>query len=757
MKINRRTFLQAMTAAAATSALNQTLAASPTLEGKENSTESNSAKAKWTSQNFSKKPNIVIAVVDDVGFSDFGAYGSESDTPVFDRIAKEGSKFNNFHVTALCAPTRACLLTGRNAHSAGVGNIAEWGRDLPAYKGWINESTATLPEMLKTQGYANWAIGKWHLSSLDDQNASGPFARWPTGRGFDKWYGFHGNAMDHFHPELFENTVATYPEKGPDYHLTTDLIDNSIGYMKDHLSSSPEQPFFMYLAFGACHFPHHPPAEFALKNRGKYANGWDQTRQQRYQKQKVLGIVPESTLLSPRAEGVDAWETLTPEQRQVSERGQEVYSAFLEHTDYELGRLVDQLEQQNILDDTIIVVLSDNGAARSSQPFGTLDLRRSAYLDKESFQHLQDNLDNYGTEKSQCEYGPGWAQVGNTPLRWFKADTYGGGTRSPLAIRWPNGGIKADQIAQQYHHAIDLVPSLLEMINAAENDVIKRPEAPIEGTSFAYALQHPKSTSNKPIQYFETAGDRALWKGGWKAVVRHHAQDEFGDDDWELFHLDQDFSEMKNLADTHPEKLKELVRDWYVEAQKYGVLPMSSDLLDLYKKSVPPARANYNFYPDMTRLDRLSAPDIYHYNALLTFHLENAAESNGVLLASGDSSMGYEIWIDQGILKFCYVYTRERVTQMTASMPLKEEVNQVRLSFTHQNNKTHVLLTNNESQLAEATLTDMWAIYAPNSGIRCGENSGAPISYDYDGSNRFSGSIVSCKAKVDLSQKMRSS
>lgn len=408
---NRRKFLQlsALASAATTFGCNDT-SFTPKQE------ELSAVGKGWTPRKLKKKPNILFVVLDDVGFGDLGCYGAEHKTTCMDNLAKTGTRLNNFHVTALCAPTRACLLTGRNAHAVGVGNIAEWGRDLPGYKGWIRQDAATMAEILRPQGYSTLALGKWHLSSLDDQNASGPFHRWPTGRGFDRWYGFHGNAMDHWHPEMFENTVAAYPDKSDNYHLSTDLVNRGVAYIQDHLASTPENPFFMYLAFGACHFPLHAPADDIRRHKGKYDKGYEITRQKRFKKQQELGIIPEGTELSPLNPNVKPWNEMNANEQKLAARGQEIYAAFLEHTDAQLQRIIDFLKEEKIYDDTIIMVLSDNGAAPGSTPTPSIDVRRISYLAPEPFDEKLANIDLMGTDASYGNSSSGWSQVSNTPL-----------------------------------------------------------------------------------------------------------------------------------------------------------------------------------------------------------------------------------------------------------------------------------------------------------------------------------------------------
>lgn len=694
----------------------------------------------WAPRRLARRPNIVLVVLDDVGFADLGCYGAEHSTPAMDALAGSGVRFNNFHVTALCAPTRACLLTGRNAHAVGVGNIAEWGRDHPGYHGWIRKDAATLAEYLRELDYTTLATGKWHLSAIHDQNPGGPFDHWPVGRGFDRWYGFHGNAMDHWHPEMFENTVAAYPEKSADYHLSTDLVRRSIHYVADHLAAKPEQPFFLYLAFGACHFPLHAPSDDIRRQKGRYDDGWDVIRRRRYDQQRRLGIIPDGTGLAPRNPNVPAWRELSDEQRHLAAHGQEVYAAFLEHTDRQLAALLDFLAAEDQLDDTICLLMSDNGAAGGSGSVtGVLDVRRNAYYDEESFAELREHFELLGTDDSYGMYASGWAQAGNTPLKWYKADTHGGGTRAPLIVSWPNGGIGAGQISPQYHHVIDVVPTLLEMINAEPAARNKADTLPIQGTSFAYALTDPHAPTNKRVQYFETAGDRAIWVDGWKAVTRHAAGTGFESDEWELYDTERDFSETENLAPAHPEILALLVKLWHREARRDNVLPMEDDLFRLYREAVPAPRSRYTFYPGMDRIDRLSAPDIRNFDSSMLAEVTiRDRPANGVLLASGDSGAGYEWFMRDGYLTFVYVYTRFERYRLVSPARVRPGISRLSLTFTKTGAESAtVAMRIGDEKVASTELPRMWQIFSPNSGIRCGENRHAPISREYEGPFRF--------------------
>jgi arylsulfatase A-like enzyme len=750
MTVSRRRFLTFSTAMGAASAVPFTFAASGSPL-----TSKTDASSQWKPRDLKTKPNIVVVVLDDVGFADFGCYGSEGLTPAIDGLAADGVRFNNFHVTALCAPTRACLLTGRNAHAVGVGNIAEWGRlNHPSYLGWIRPDAATIAEMLRPHGYSTMAAGKWHLSSIPDQNASGPFDHWPTGRGFDRWYGCHGNAIDHFHPELFENNVQVHPDKSGGYHLSEDLVTRLSTYVKDHISATPSNPFFAYLAFGACHFPFHAPQSYLDDFRGRYDAGWDVLRAERFERQKELGIIPPDTRLSERGPTVTPWRELNTDTQNVAKRMQEAYAAFLRHTDDQLARLVSFLRAEGQLDNTILMVMSDNGATAGSAPqHGMLDVRRVSYQEPESLEFLASNLNLIGTENSQCMYGPGWGQAGNTPLKWFKSNTFGGGTRSPLVVHWPNGGLGSGTILPQYHHAIDVLPALLEMANVpVPGEVDGVPQVPVQGTSFAYAIDNPDAETTKAVQYFETLGDRAIWADGWKAVVRHHGSGNFEDDVWELYHLDNDFSETHNLAEHETGKLMSLVSLWDREADRYGILPMANNTLELYAKIVPEPQSRYVFYPGMTRLDRLSAPDIYAFDSDMKAYIEKIdGVVEGVLLASGDGGAGYEWFVDGGQIVFSYVYTREQRISVRSERKVSSDAQTLGVSIRKIDQASaQITLLIDDDEVASGVLPKMWPIYAPNAGLRCGENTGAPVSGQYRGSFPFSQPLQRIIVDIDL-------
>lgn len=723
MRITRRKLMQSSAGLAASAALAQ-------------ATENNARS--WQRPPGARRPNIAIIILDDVGFSDFGCYGSEIDTPHIDRVAERGLRYTNFHVTALCAPTRACLMTGRNAHAVGVGNIAEWARpDAPGYQGYIRAGVRLLPEYLGDAGYSAFAVGKWHLSMLNDQDAMGPFDHWPTGRGFDHWYGFHGSFMDHFHPELFRDRSQVHPDKSAGYHLTDDLIDRSIDYIEDHTVSRPQEPFFLYLALGACHFPFHAPDEYLAKYRGRYDDGWSGFRETRFAKQQALGIAPESARLSPRGDHVPEWMSLDADERAFSARTQEAYAAMLDHSDAQIGRLVAHLEASGQLDDTLLLILSDNGAGKSRDPRGALDVRREAYIVPESRAEKIAGIDKVGTAQSQSNYGAGWGQLGNTPLKHHKGDTYEGGIRAPLVAHWPNGGIAAGGISRQYHHVTDLMPTLIEL---ADGDIT----APLDGTSMAYTFTDQIAATQKRIQHYETSGDRAIWQDGWKAVTLHQAGTPFDQDEWALYHAERDFSEILDLSARYPERTERLAALWYAEAERNDVLPMEeADLDALFEKAIPAPRPEYTFYPGATRLNRLSAPHLNRYDFDIAAHVTLGDEpASGILLASGDSMAGFELFMREGRLAFTYLYTRERRYDLVSDRALRAGAQVIGLRGRHlKGSGTQIELYADEAVLSRDTLPVMWDLKAANAGVRCGENRGAPISFDHPLPFAFDGGL----------------
>jgi arylsulfatase A-like enzyme len=690
-------------------------------------------------------PNVVFVVLDDVGFAHLGCYGSNIETPNMDRLAAGGLRYTNFHTTAMCSPTRASLLTGRNHHAVGVGTVAEYATGYPGYQGHLSKRAATLAEMLGEHGYSSFALGKWHLMPLRDATPAGPFDYWPTQRGFDRWYGFPGGYTDQWHPELFEdNHPIDHPDR-PDYHVSEDLVDRAIGLVRDQKASGPERPFFLYLAFGACHWPHQAPQRSIDKYRGRYDKGWDVARQEWLARQRELGIVPPNAELPPPNPGVPAWDELTPEEQRLAARHMEVYAGFLDHTDVQIGRLVDYLGAIGQLDNTMLVLLSDNGASDEGGRDGCVNVYKH-YMSgiPEPRTAGMAALDQLGDEHTNPHYPAGWAQAGDTPLKWYKKDVHGGGVRDPLIVHWParirdRGGLRA-----QYHHVTDVVPTVLELLGVeAPAEYRGVPQLPIHGVSMAYTLDAPEAPTRKQVQYYEMLGDRAIWHQGWKAVTKHETGDDFEADRWELYHLDDDYSECHDLAEQHPEKLRELVERWWAEADTYGVLPLDDRAGERVRTGGrPEPRRVYTYAAGMARIERWNTPNVANRSYRITADVElPAAGAEGVLLAAGGRFGGYVLFVKDGRLIYEYNFGEERyVIASGGTIPAGRRTLRFDFTKTGQLRGSGVLFVDDE-RVGAGELPRTWPTNPATAGLRCGRDGGSPVGESYSCPFAFTGTI----------------
>lgn len=705
------------------------------------------SEAQWPAnpQAPSGAPNVVFIVLDDVGFSDLGCYGSEIQTPHMDALANGGLRYSNFHVTAMCSPTRACLMTGRNAHSVGVGIISEWANGFPAYQGRITRQAATMPEILGCHAYGCYASGKWHLTNLADYGASGPHGDWPLGRGFSRWYGFHGALVDQWNPELYEDNHPVHKEPEQNYHLSTDLVNNAIGHIRDHVTSSENKPFFTYLAFGACHWPHQVPDNYIKKYHGKYDKGWDAIREERFSRQKTLGVVPQSAHMASRNPGVDAWENLPSDMRQLGCRLQETYAAFLEHTDAQIGRLVDYLQSIGKLENTLIVLISDNGASAEGGPTGAINMRKHMTHEQETVVDALPKLDLIGSEHSFSHYPMGWAQVSNTPLKWYKKDTHGGGVRAPFIMHWPDGIKSRGEIRTQFHHVIDVVPTVLDCVGLEAPAVYKGEEQlAIHGKSMRYSFDDATAPTNRVTQYFELLGDRALWHEGWKAVVRHKKGDDYGvDDRWELYRLSDDFTETNDLSTSNPEKLKQLQDIWWQQANTYGVLPLDDRESERARDFLATtARTRYEFQPGMARIDRFMVPEISDRSYSIVVKLQALEDSTeGVIFSWGSRFAGFALYAKDGQLVYEYVYTESVSYRIQTPIARGDATVEIQFERTGTNAGRIALIV--DGQVRETLdLPKTWWTYSTTAGLTCGL-AGVPLSEAYCPPFHFTGTIQS--------------
>ena len=602
-------------------------------------------------------PNILVVLFDDVGFSDFGCYGSPIKTPVIDKLASEGLRYSGFHTTAMCSTTRAALLTGRNHHSVGVGCLANFDSGYPGYRGKIAREAGTLAEMLKAHTYRNYMVGKWHVTPLTESGATGPFDGWPLGRGFDRFYGFLDAETDQYAPELVaDNTHIDPPASYADgYHLTSDLVDQAIRFIGDHTADRPDLPWLTWLAFGACHAPHQAPADIIRSYDEVFARGWDVEREQRMAKQKALGIVPPETKMPPRNDGVKAWDEHSADEKRVFTRLQSAFAGMLDHADRHLARLVAFLETAGIRDNTLILVLSDNGASQEGGPLGFFNAMGPYNFRPEPIPEKLKRIDDIGGPDSHTNFPHGWAMASNTPLRRYKQNTHGGGIRDPFILSWPKRVQAAGELRHQFVHASDLVPTLLDLVGISPpREIAGIAQMPIEGESFARSIADAAAPSKNSPQYFEMFGHRGLWHAGWKAVSYHPPGTPFENDKWELFHLDRDFSEVDDLAAKQPERLAELTKLWWSEAEKHNVLPLDDRFGARFAENAARfqgARSHFVFHAGMGHVPTDVAPDVRSRSYTIEAHVEiGEAGAEGVLIAHGDATSGYSLYVEDGLL-----------------------------------------------------------------------------------------------------------
>lgn len=680
---------------------------------------------------------MVFVVLDDVGYSDLGSYGSEILTPHMDRLAREGVRFTNFHVTAMCSPTRASLLTGRNAHSVGVGIVAEWANGLSGYDGRIYPTAGTVPEVLRLAGFHTMAVGKWHLAHTEEYGAAGPFSNWPLGKGFDRWYGYHGSLSDSFFPELNVDNQPIHLNPPEDYHLSEDLVGRAIEMVRDHCTSAPERPFFLYLAFGACHWPHHAPKAYIDRFRGHYDQGWDATREERFRRQLAMGLFPESTTLAPRNGDVAAWCDVQKDSNicRLSTRLQEAYAGFLAHTDDQVGRFVAYLESIGQLDNTILVLLSDNGASAEGGPTGAINLRKHMVYEPDDPEIAIRHIDKIGSADAYNHYPTGWAQVSNTPLKWYKKDTHGGGVRAPLIVRWPQGVEARGELRTQFHHVIDIAPTVYDWLGVKMPEVINGIEQqPLHGVSMRYAIEDAKRPTTRSIQHFELLGDRALWHDGWKAVTRHVKGRSIDDDVWELYHLNADFSETNDLAESETERLERLRGLWLEEAQKYSVLPIDDREWERAAERMrAESREYYDYFPGMARIDRLMAPDVtgrgFRIEAEL---LRGNSAPQGVLFAWGSCFGGLVLYIKDAVIVLEYIFSQDERTVLHCTDTQQPGSAHVSAMFRNVGNEAfEVTLGGTGLESTTARIPRTWPTHGMTAGVSCGMDAGHPVSDAY--------------------------
>ncbi len=694
-------------------------------------------------------PNIVIILLDDTGFSQLGCYGSSIDTSNIDTLAAHGLQFTNFHVTPLCSPTRASLLTGRSQHAVGMRAVSNFRTGFPNMLGHITNQAATVSEILNTYGYATFCVGKWHLAPMEDCSAAGPFSQWPLGRGFDRFYGFLEGETDQFNPSLTKDNHHIDPPAKPDdgYHLSEDLVDNFLAMVGDLKGVRPDRPFFAYVPFGATHAPHQAPQEYLEKYRGKFDEGWDITRDQWHRNQLKLGIIPEGTKLAPRNPGVDAWEDLPDAQKKLAARLQEAFAAFLDHTDDQIGRIINGLRDIGQLDNTIVILLSDNGASQEGGPFGVMHEMKFFNGILEKPDEAVERIDDIGGPHSHTNYPWGWAQAGNTPFKWYKQNTHEGGVHVPLIIHWPEGIEESQngQLRNQFANVSDIAPTIYELLGITPPDTYKGIEQlPVTGHSFAHLLNNSEAESNNKVQYFEMAGSRAIIAEGWKAVTRHIQGTDYDEEPWELYDLSSDWSECNDLAESNQSKLKELQQLWWDEAHKHGVMPLDDRMIELFgsrfrEQSPHSPDRKYVYRPPMSPIPAQAAASIGGRSFDITGKVSFKSGERGVLFAYGTENSGISFFVLNDRLIIDYnAFDDHSIIESEATIPNGEV--ELKAEFRRLgNNGTIELFINQEPNGTIEVPLYMRMISSVGASI--GFDHGSPVSELYKDSFPYSGKL----------------
>ena len=617
-------------------------------------------------------PNVVIVLIDDIGFGGPSTFGGPLATPTLDRLGKSGLIYNNFHTTALCSPTRMALKTGRNHHTCNTGSIMETATAFPGNTGALPNSVAPLAEMLRLNGYSTGAFGKWHETAAWETSVSGPFDRWPTHQGFDKFYGFIGGETDQWYPLIYDGVTRVTPKASKDYHFTTDMTDQAIQWIQAQQSMTPDKPFFAYFATGAVHAPHHVPRKWADKYKGQFDEGWDAVREKSFARQKKMGMIPADTKLPPKARDIRDWDKLTADEKKLFARQAEVFAGFLEQTDYEIGRLVTAIEDLGEMDNTLFIYIAgDNGTSAEGGPAGMFNEMTFFNAVVEKVEDLLPKLDDWGGPYTFPHMATGWAVAFDSPFAWTKqvASDFGG-TRNGMVIHWPEGIKSKGGLRSQFGHVIDIAPTVLEAASLPEPKSVKGTvQTPIEGTSLLYTFDDAKAKERHTTQYFEIFGNRAIYHEGWLARTIHRAPWEMKNlpaldaDVWDLYDTRKDFSLANNLASQRPDKLKELKALFEKEAIKYHVYPIDDRVIERTnpaiagRPDVMNGRTSLTLFDGMNGMLENSFINVKNSSKTITAEIEVPEEgANGVILTQGGRFGGWCLYMKDGKPAYTYNY-----------------------------------------------------------------------------------------------------
>jgi arylsulfatase A-like enzyme len=717
-------------------------------------------------------PNVVLILIDDAGFGQFSTFGGSVPAPTMDKLAAEGLRYNSFHTTALCSPTRAALITGRNHHSAATGVIGETATGYDGYTTVLPRNTGTIGEVLRQNGYMTAWIGKNHNTPVWETSAAGPFDRWANGLGFDYFYGFNGGDMNHWNPVLYENRNLVPASSDPKYYLTTDLADHAVAWVRKVKSIAPDRPFFLYVAPGATHAPHQVPQDWIDKFRGKFDMGWDKYREETIERQKRLGAIPADTKLTERSAGLPAWDTLNADQKRLYARMMEVFAAYGAECDYEMGRIIDAVKQLPDADNTIFIYIAgDNGSSAEGGIEGSINenLFFNGFSEK-----WQDNLkfiDELGGPKHFNHFPAAWAHAMDTPFQWTKqVASHFGGTRNPMIISWPARIKDRGGLRQQFMHVIDVVPTLYEVIGITPPMELNGiPQKPIEGISFAYTFDDAQAKERHTTQYFELGANRGLYHDGWMASALSFppwqpVRTGFDPDKqkWELYNVKDDFSQANDLAVANPQKLRELQDLWWAEAAKHSVLPLdwrASERLNaelMGRPSLAGDRKTFTYYAGQVGLPGEAAPRILNKSWTLTADIEvSEGDVEGMIVTHGGLEGGYGLYVREGRPTFVYNYLSVERYNIASTAPLPKGKVQLKVDFAYSGKTGElgkgatVIMTVNGTKVGQGELPKTIPVQISiGEGLDIGEDIGSPVDFTYKPPFPFTGKIE--KVTVDL-------
>jgi arylsulfatase len=708
-------------------------------------------------------PNVVIVLIDDMGFGQPSTFGGGVAMPTLDRLAAGGLRYNQFHTTALCSPTRVALKYGRNHHSANGGSVMEIATAFPGNQGRIPNSVAPLAEMLRLNGYNTAAYGKWHETAPWEVSVSGPFDRWPTRQGFDEFYGFIGGETNQWAPLIYHGTTKVDPSRDPNYHFTTDMTNQAIAWMRAQQSLTPDRPFFIYYAPGATHAPHHVPKKWIAKYKGKFDQGWDKYREETLARQIKLGVVPQGTRLAPKPPGVKDWDALSADEKRLFGRQMEVFAAFGEQTDHEIGRLAKAIEDIGVMDNTLFIYIAgDNGASAEGQMSGLFNEVTMFNGVPEQIEEQLRRIDNWGDPTTYPHFAVGWAIAGNTPFTWAKqvASSYGG-TRNGMVIHWPKGTKSKGELRSQWHHVVDIAPTVLEAAGLPFPKVVNgTKQKPFEGVSLAYTLNDSKAKDRHLTQYFEIMGNRAIYHDGWLAGTVHRAPWEhqpyaaLDKDKWELYDARKDFSLANDLAAKNPQKLKEMQALFMNEAVKYSVLPIDDRSIERFNPAIAGrpdlmgGRTSLTVYDGMTGMMENAFINVKNRSHSITAEVEiPRGGANGVVIAQAGRFAGWSLYFKDGKPAYVHNFIGRQLYTVAAAAPVAPGKATIRLDFAYDGGGlgkgATATLSVNGQKAAEGRIDHTVPLaFSGDEGTDVGVDEATNVTDAYkEGDNRFTGKI----------------